>query len=92
MLFAIQFIPKMPFFLGFGTTKHLTAGINVAAWASIHRANTQLNPWNETTHSILGERNAAESGARNCVCSSATIACSKFFHARLVCVRDVARW
>jgi hypothetical protein len=31
MLFALQHSPKMPFFLGFGTTKELTAGIIVAA-------------------------------------------------------------
>jgi hypothetical protein len=31
MLFAYQYSPKMPFFLGFGTTKDLTAGTNVAA-------------------------------------------------------------
>jgi hypothetical protein len=79
MLFALQHSPKMPFFLGFGTTKDLTAGINVAAWASIHRANTQLNPWNETTRSIYRVRSAAATCAFNRLCSPATTRSSKFF-------------
>jgi hypothetical protein len=79
MLFALQHSPKMPFFLGFGTTKDLTTGINVAASASIHRANTQLNLWNETTRSIYRVRSIGARSLRNWLCSRATFRSSKFF-------------